>query len=86
MTTPRDAARNARELFDFCRAVLRVLWDLGVLARAVTGGNLIARPVRDAPVTAPRARRTVRRHPFRTAVRCMAPPARRDRSDGQMYP
>lgn len=61
------------ELWDVVRIALHIMWSLAYVATGYVPGRL-PHPIR---ITAPRACRTARRHPFRTVVRCTAPPARR---------
>jgi hypothetical protein len=54
---------------------LSAAWSLAIVAT----GRIPGRPRRIDLASAPRGCRSIRRHPFRSAVHCTAPPARRIR-------
>ena len=70
---------SPQAFIDVLAHILSVAWALAFVA----AGYIPEQPRREVPASAPRACRIVRRHPFRSAVRCTAPPARRARSAGQ---
>ena len=63
---------------DVLAHILSVAWALAFVA----AGYVPDQPRCEVAASAPRACRIVLRHPFRSAVRCTAPPTRRARSAG----
>lgn len=70
---------------EFINAVVHILSVAWALA-FVAAGYVPDQPRREVPASAPRACRFARKHPFRSAVRCTAPPSRWARSAGQQDP
>ena len=69
---------SPQEFVNALAHILSVAWALAFVA----AGYIPDQTRREVPTSAPRACRTVRRHPFRSAVRCTAPPAWWARSAG----
>ena len=78
-------ARQEIDPHDIIRAAVHLLCMAWALA-FVAAGYVPDRPRREDLASAPRACRIARRHPFRSAVRCTAPPVRRVRFGGLQDP